>query len=196
MNARKWFLRILIVIALIPCMAWLFLFWRIFAYSFFDDTGRAHAIVVLGDDTKDGAPSSLYQARLDRAAELYREGYAPLLFVTGETETERAETDAEVGARYLRKIGIPGESVVSAPYGENMFRAIQWADYEVRQYTDEADTSLFVSHDFHNLRIITTARDIGMPVIVSPVKTKNPFVKLYRTFVESFAYLAHIIQVS
>lgn len=195
MSARVWFKRVLIAAALIPFVLWLGLFWRIFVYSFFDYTEQAGAIVVLADSKKGDGPSSAYQARLDRAIELYNRGYAPLIFVASVTQKEGADVSGEMGARYLRRAGIPEASVIPVPYGENVFRAIQSADYEVRQYT-ETDSSLFVSHDFHNLRIITTARDIGMPISVSPVKTSYLFVRLYRTFVESFSYLVHIIQVS
>lgn len=196
MNAGKWATRTLIAFALIPFVLWLGLFWRIFLYSFFDDTEQANAIVVLADVKKGDSPSSLYRARLDRAAELYSGGYAPLIFVASVTQKEGADVSGEMGARYLRRAGIPEASVIPVPHSENVFRAVQLADYEVRQYTGETDVSLFVSHDFHNLRIITTARGIGMPTVISPVKTQHLLVKLYRTFIESFRYIAHVIQVS
>ena len=53
------------------------------AVSRLDQRYDADAIVVLGAAQYNGRPSPVFQARLDHAALLYREGYAGLIVVTG-----------------------------------------------------------------------------------------------------------------
>ncbi|OIO49338.1 MAG: hypothetical protein CO042_02060 [Parcubacteria group bacterium CG_4_9_14_0_2_um_filter_41_8] len=194
MSIRKSFSRPILFIAFIPFVLWLSLFWRIFLYSFFDETKQKDTIVVLGDSIEDGHLSYAYQAQLDHAAELFKQGYAPLIILMGGTEKEKKEINSDIGAKYLREAGIADKSIIFAPYGRDMFNTIQWADYEVRQYTEDGiGSSLFVGNDYHNYRIETTARDIGMITNLSPVKSKFLFSRFYHVFIESFSYIAYLI---
>jgi len=98
----------------------------------------------------------------------------------GGKEKKKKEINSDIGAKYLREAGIADKSIIFAPYGRDMFNTIQWADYEVRQYTEDGiGSSLFVGNDYHNYRIETTARDIGMITNLSPVKSKFLFSRFY-----------------
>src|SRR5512132_2711990 len=63
-----------------------------------DDTRRSDAIVVLGAAQYNGTPSPVFKARLDHAADLYREHVAPLIVVTGGKQTGDMFTEATSGA--------------------------------------------------------------------------------------------------
>ena len=94
MSIKKIFSRVFIFIALILFILWLSLFWRIFLFSFIDETRQAKAIIVLADNKNDGNLSSVFRARLDHAVELYQQENAPLIFVMSMTGKEGVENNS------------------------------------------------------------------------------------------------------
>ena len=48
-----------------------------------DHARESDAIIVLGAAQYDGRPTDVFKARLDHAADLYKEGIAPIVVVTG-----------------------------------------------------------------------------------------------------------------
>ena len=67
----------------------------------------ASAIIVMGAAQYDGVPSPDLQSRLNEALDLYREGLAPLIVVTGYKESGDRYTEAEAGGTYLEHHGVP-----------------------------------------------------------------------------------------
>ena len=76
--------------------------WRAAAH---DDTRQSQAIIVLGAAQYNGRPSPVYRARLDHAADLYTEGVAPIVVVTGGKQPGDKFTEAGAGADYLHTQG-------------------------------------------------------------------------------------------
>ncbi len=71
-------------------------------------TGRppaADAIVVLGAAEYNGRPSSVYAARLDHAAQLFREGVAPRVIAIGGRLAGDEYTEGSAGSRLSRAAG-------------------------------------------------------------------------------------------
>lgn len=76
-----------------------------------DDVGKADVALVLGNQVNpDGSPSPRLKARLDTAVEWYRQGYFPMILVSGATGREGVPEGTAM-KRYLVASGIP-ESVV------------------------------------------------------------------------------------
>jgi uncharacterized SAM-binding protein YcdF (DUF218 family) len=78
-----------------------------------DDRAQTQAIVVLDPAQYWGNARPVMRARLTQAAELYREGVAPLVIVTGPArgaEDERA---------FLEEKGVPGRDIVSFDTGRD-----------------------------------------------------------------------------
>src|SRR4051812_40997698 len=71
-----------------------------------DERAAADAIVVLGAAQYDGEPSAVFRARLDHAAELYREGVAPRILTIGGGRGGDRTTEGAAGADYLAAGGI------------------------------------------------------------------------------------------
>ena len=67
----------------------------------------ADAIVVLGAAQYDGTPSPALQRRLDRALELYQDGLADEIVLTGSKQPNDRYTEAFSGFRYLAGLGVP-----------------------------------------------------------------------------------------
>ena len=72
-----------------------------------DDRSPSDAIVVLGAAQYDGRPSPVLKERLDHALELYRDGVAPMIMLTGNKQPDDRFTEAFAGYRYLMEHGVP-----------------------------------------------------------------------------------------
>ena len=90
---------------------WALLVITVAVYARVDARGPADAIVVLGAAQWAGRPSPVLRARLDHAAQLWRDGRAPLMVVTGGVGTGDTLSEADVGRRYLMKQGIPDSAI-------------------------------------------------------------------------------------
>ena len=96
-----------------------------FAISLFQvwSTGRSHhsgqvdAIVVMGAAQYDGRPSPQLQARLDQVIELWNEGVAPTIFVTGGNQPGDRFTEAESSTNYLVNNGVPDSVIIGEDTG-------------------------------------------------------------------------------
>ncbi|MCS7059350.1 MAG: YdcF family protein [Meiothermus sp.] len=69
--------------------------------------GKADWIVVLGAAQYNGEPSVIFRNRLEAALQLYRQGYAPRIAVTGGRRPGDRYSEGEVGCRYLEARGVP-----------------------------------------------------------------------------------------
>lgn len=83
------------------------------------DNTRTDAIVVLGASQYWGKPSPVLANRLDYAAELYRQGVAPVIVTVGGGIPGDITTEAEAGEAYLEGLGVPPEAVVALPKGRD-----------------------------------------------------------------------------
>ena len=81
---------------------------RVIQIGHLDERSPADAIVVLGAAQYDGEPSPIFQARLDHAAALYRDGVAPRIVTIGGGQTGDRTTEGAAGAAYLADLGIDG----------------------------------------------------------------------------------------
>lgn len=66
--------------------------------------GQVDAVVVMGAAQYDGRPSPQLQARLDHVVELWNEGIAPTIIVTGGNQPGDRFTEAESSINYLVKM--------------------------------------------------------------------------------------------
>ena len=85
----RWGLTLVWFCAAALIVAGLVLVFAIYRQARTDQARPAQAIVVLGTAQYNGWPGPVFRARLDRALELWREGYAPVLVVTGRQDARR-----------------------------------------------------------------------------------------------------------
>lgn len=117
------------------------------------------AIVVLGAAQYNGRPSAVFEARLDTALELYNEGFAPLIVLTGGKMPGDAYTEAETGAQYLEDRGVPSSAILWENEGRDTWQSMQGVD-AVLEGTD-VESLIIVSDGFHLLRSELMARSLG-----------------------------------
>jgi len=128
----------------------------------------ADAILVMGAAQYDGVPSPDLQARLDEALSLYRQGYAPLIVVTGNKEPGDAYTEAESGRRYLESNGVPAHAIVEAG-GDDSYENIADALPQLR--SRDARVVLVTTDPFHEDRSMAIASSLGLSPYPTPTQT-------------------------
>src|SRR3954449_9873451 len=77
-----------------------------------DARPESDAIVVLGSAQYNGVPSSIFEARLEHALDLYENGVAPVIVTVGGKETGDKFTEAEAGRDYLTAAGVPDDALL------------------------------------------------------------------------------------
>src|SRR5262245_16408617 len=133
----------------------------------------ADAIVVLGTAQFNGWPGPVFQARLDHALELWRQGYAPLLVVTGGKMSGDEFTEAEAAQAYLTQAGVPPEAIVAENEARDTWESMQ--SVAALLQARGLQEVILVSDGFHLFRSKLMARDVGLqgwgsPVVASPIR--------------------------
>ena len=135
-----------------------------------DDRGHVvDAIVVLGAAHYDGRPSPVFRARLDHAVELYLNGTAPVLVVTGGQAPGDRIAEAQVGQRYSVRNGVPESAILSEQNGHDTLSSLRNVAALMRERGIER--ALFVSDRTHMLRVLRIASDLGITAYGSPTRT-------------------------
>lgn len=129
-----------------------------------DQRPASDAIVVLGAAQYDGAPSRVFQARLDHARLLYDAGVAPLIVVLGGKQAGDRFTEAQAGAAYLEK-DLPADRVAGVKAGVTTLDSL-------KKFTGLASERnihkiVLVSDPLHLSRAREMAEDQGFEVAVS-----------------------------
>ena len=127
------------------------------------------AIVVLGAAQYDGRPSPVLRARLDHAVELYLNGTAPILLMTGGRAPGDRLSEADVARRYAVRSGVPESAVLSEETGHDTLSSLRNAAAVLRQ--QGLQRALFVSDRTHMLRVLRIATDLGITAYGSPTRT-------------------------
>ncbi len=158
-----------------------------------DSRPASDAIVVLGSAQYNGVPSSIFEARLEHALDLYAEGVAPVVVTVGGRADGDAFTEAEAGRDYLARAGVPGEALLAVPEGADTLQSIRAVADTFEQHG--WSTAVLVSDPWHALRAERMAEDAGLDAESSPTR-QGPAVHTRSTQVryilrETAAYLLY-----
>lgn len=134
-----------------------------------DDARPVDAIVVMGSAQYDGEPSPQLAARLDHVVELWPQGVAPLVVVTGGKRPEDRFTEAEASAAYLVERGVPAGAILQENAGTNSYESLQGV--EALLATQGLDEVLIVTDPYHAMRSRLIAEGVGLQAWVSPTPT-------------------------
>jgi uncharacterized SAM-binding protein YcdF (DUF218 family) len=133
-----------------------------------DDRPRSDAIVVMGAAQYDGVPSPVLASRLDHALELWNEGVAPVVVVTGGRQPGDRFTEATASATYLHSRGVPDSAILREVDGRSSWESLA----AVRGFLPGQHPSVvLVSDPFHAKRIEAIAEEVGLAAAVSPTRT-------------------------
>lgn len=155
----------LVTVAVVAYM--LVTFVQVWTSSHRDDPQPADAIVVLGAAQYNGTPSPVLQARLDHAIELYRDGVAPIVVVTGGRQSGDRVTEAKASADYLIARGVPDAAIRREVQGGDTWESLAATARFLGR--DGAEDVVLVSDPYHSHRVAAIASEAGLnPVGVSP----------------------------
>ncbi len=158
-----------------------------------DSRPGSDAIVVLGSAQYNGVPSSIFEARLEHALELYAEGVAPVIVTVGGRAQGDEFAEAEAGRDYLARAGVPAEALLAVPEGADTLESIRAV---AATFTEHGwRSAVLVSDPWHALRAERMAEDAGLEAESSPTR-QGPAVHTRTTQVryilrETAAYLLY-----
>jgi uncharacterized SAM-binding protein YcdF (DUF218 family) len=144
------------------------------AYRIWDQGNRdertpADAIVVMGAAQYDGRPSPVFAARLDHAIDLFHDGVAPRLIVTGGKREGDRTTEAASARRYAIEHGVPDEAILSEDASRTTLQSIRRV--AALMHDKGMGSAVFVSDPSHMLRVLRMASDEGISGFGSPTRT-------------------------
>jgi uncharacterized SAM-binding protein YcdF (DUF218 family) len=134
-----------------------------------DEARPSDAIIVLGAAEYDGRPSPVLAARLDHAIQLYRDGIAPVIVVTGGREPGDRFTEAGVSAEYLHKHAVPDTAILRETTGRTSWESLGAAARFLEQ--GHMRRVVLVSDPYHSARIKAIAHEVGLDAVTSPTRS-------------------------
>lgn len=143
--------------------------WQVWSTGRSDQARPVDAIVVMGAAQYDGRPSPQLEARLDHVVELWPQGLAPLIVVTGGSRPGDRFTEASASADYLVERGVPASAILLEGDGTSSYESLDVVDalLEARGL----DSVLIVTDPYHSLRSRLIAQSLGLRAYVSPTPT-------------------------
>ena len=133
-----------------------------------DSRPSSDAIVVLGSAQYNGVPSSIFEARLEHALDLYEDGVAPVIVTVGGKATGDQFSEAEAGREYLADAGVPDDALLAVQEGADTLESMRAVG---AQFADRGwDTALLVTDPWHAMRAERMAEDAGLEASSSPTR--------------------------
>jgi uncharacterized SAM-binding protein YcdF (DUF218 family) len=133
-----------------------------------DARPTSDAIVVLGSAQYNGVPSSIFEARLEHALDLYDKGVAPVIVTVGGKATGDQFTEAEAGREYLADAGVPDDALLAVQQGVDTLESMRAV---AAQLDDRGwSTAVLVTDPWHAMRAERMAEDAGMDASSSPTR--------------------------
>jgi uncharacterized SAM-binding protein YcdF (DUF218 family) len=142
---------------------------RIWQQGATDERRPADAIVVLGAAQYDGRPSPVFEARLEHAVALWRDGVAPYFVVTGGKLEGDRTTEAAVAREYAIAHGVPEAAIFGEDEAHNTLSSLTTVAAQMRDR--RLETTVIVSDPTHMLRALRIAEDLGLHAWGSPTTT-------------------------
>jgi vancomycin permeability regulator SanA len=116
----------------------------------------AQTVLVMGAAQYDGRPSPAFKRRLDKAHDLYEQGCASNIIVTGGKRLGDRFSEGEAGVKYLAALGIPKTVLQSETKSASSFENLQLS----RSLLSEKNLTI-VTDDLHAYRTQYLANKLG-----------------------------------
>lgn len=179
---RKWVVAIAALAALIALIVLGFMA-AIYAEARGDEARPVDAIIVLGTTQWNGRPQPAFEARLRHTLELYDQGLAPVIIVTGGKQPGDVYTEAETAEAWLMDRGVPENAILKEIEGRNTWGNMQGARDAAAGH--DIKTVLIVSDGFHLFRAERMANAVGFEAYTSP----TPYSPIRPWSAEEFSYV-------
>lgn len=144
---------------------------------------RGETAIVLGAAVDGAVPSPVFTARIDHAVDLYRQGRVKRLLFTGGKSPEDQLSEAEAGANYVRKKGVPPAATLLESQSKTTRQNLENA--RVKLEVSATAPVVIVSDPLHMRRAMAMAADVGLDAKPSPTPTSR-----YRSLATRLPFLA------
>jgi uncharacterized SAM-binding protein YcdF (DUF218 family) len=133
------------------------------------DIASADAVVVLGAAQYDGTPSPLLESRLQHALNVYKQGRAQFIVVTGGKRNGDRFTEAAASRRWLTDRKVSAARIILEDRGHSTWESLSALPALLKSFNIQ---SLLVSTDrWHVQRCVLSLRQLGFTAYSSPVTT-------------------------
>lgn len=133
-----------------------------------DDATSADAVVVMGAAQYDGTPSPLLETRLQHALDLWRDGRAPLIAVTGGKKAGDRFTEAATSRRWLTDRGVPATAVLAEEQGTSTWESLSALAPVLR--AAKVNRVIAVSSRWHVERVVLSLEELGFRATASAAR--------------------------
>lgn len=153
----------------------------------------ADCVIVLGASARTGKPSLILKDRLDLAYELYSQGYAKKILVSGDHMYEGYD-EANAMKEYLLELGVPEQDIFMDHAGIDTYTTMKRA-----KEVFLVESCIISTQQYHLYRAVYIARRLGMDAAGIPcdvfISSKLPYFKAreYAARFKDFFYV-HIIK--
>lgn len=167
--------RAFVVLSAACCFALLAALTQMVWFGESDYRRPADAIVVYGCKAHaDGTPSQALADRVYTACELYHEGFAPVIVMSGGPVRDSAINEPQVMADYAVSLGVPREAIVFDPDGLDTQATAENLGPILSGVRPTASPRLLaVSHDYHLPRVKLTLEREGMTAYTVPAEVRR-----------------------
>ena len=125
--------------------------------------------------------TEMLRLRCEKAAELYRQGYAEKILVSGGVTVVGMKSEAESAKKTLLHMGVPNEDILLEERAQNTWENFLYAKPILQE--NGFSSVLVVTSDYHLLRCMYTARKQGIEVSGAGAKS-DPEERLAQTLRE------------
>lgn len=137
--------------------------------AFLEKPEKSDGMVVLGCRLWGDQPSPMLTYRLEKALQLYKEGYASKIIVSGGQGDDELVSEAEAMKVYLVERGIREEDIYKE---ENSYSTYQNLNYSKQIMEREGfEKVVIVTNGFHIHRSLMIANRLRMEATGAPAKT-------------------------
>lgn len=159
-----------------------------------EDIEEADVAIVLGNKVEEnGIPSPRLQSRLDRAIQLYHQGIAEQIIVSGGRGIEGYE-EAEVMRDVLVEAGIPATNIILDKQGYDTFQTAQ--NSKLIMEAKGFRTAIIITQYYHIARTKLAFKQFGIKPVYSAHAEVRPELRdpyaLIREFVAYYYYLFRV----
>ncbi|CQR74274.1 hypothetical protein SOV_23980 [Sporomusa ovata DSM 2662] len=123
-------------------------------------------IIVLGAKLIGSQPSTMLRLRLDETIQLYKQGYAPTIIVSGAQGLDEIATEASIMRSYLVANGIPTKRIYLEDKSYNTYQNL--LNSKTIMNEQGFRNAIIVSNASHIRRSLVLARQLGIEASGSP----------------------------
>ncbi len=150
---------------------------------------KCDAVVVLGASVyKNGSPSPILKERLLHAYELYKDGYAKKIIVSGDHGTEDYN-EVNTMKNYLIEKGVKDEDIFMDHAGFDTYDSM----YRAKEIF-KVNSLIISTQSFHIKRAVYISRKLGTEAYGYPCEDKAYYNMKYLNFRESLAKVKAILE--